>query len=169
MATAKTSAKKTAEPKKKAPKAAPVKAEKKAAPKGSKASPLAVMKEKFGDKAKLVEAVTKLTTEALWVGRTNKDRGGDKGLDHVSNAKLLRLHSIFTAVTEKFGSREKLIAAILDTEKRTKDEGYKSRLSAFPVPRLWDHFRTVEKRAKARAAAPEAPKAAKPAKAAKKA
>jgi hypothetical protein len=53
---------------------------------------------------------------------------------------------------EKFGTREKLIAAILDTEKRTKDEGYKSRLSAFPVPRLWDHFRTVEKRAKAQAA-----------------
>ncbi|MBL8742552.1 MAG: hypothetical protein JNK04_15700 [Myxococcales bacterium] len=110
------------------------------------------MKEKFGDKAKLVEAVTKLTGEDLWLGRTNKDRGGDKGLDHVSNAKLLRLHAVFSAVKEKFGTRDKLIAAILETEKRTKDEGYKSRLSAYPVPRLYDHYKAAEKRAKAAAA-----------------
>lgn len=158
MATAKTT-KKSAEPKKKAAKAAPAKAEKKAAPKGAKASPLAAMKEKFGEKAKLVEAVTKFTSEDLWVGRTNKDRGGDKGLDHVSNAKLLRLHAIFSAVKEKFGTRDKLIAAILDTEKRTKDEGYKSRLSAYPVPRLWDHFKSAEKRSKAKAAKAPAKKA----------
>ena len=142
----------------KAPKAAKP-TEKKGPPKGAKASPLAMMKEKFGEKAKLVEAVTSFTSEDLWVGRTNKDRGGDKGLDHVSNAKLLRLHAIFSAVKEKFGTREKLIAAILDSEKRTKDEGYKSRLSAHPVPRLYDHYRAAEKRAKAAAAKTAAKKA----------
>jgi hypothetical protein len=134
-------------------------------------SPLATVKDKFGDKAKLVAAVEKFTGEDLWIGRTNED----KGLAHVSNAKLLRLHATFTEVKEKFGTREKLVAAVLDVEKRTKDEGYKARISAWPVPRLYDFYKAAAKRAKAAApktkAAPKAkaaaPKAA-PAKAAKK-
>ena len=123
-------------------------------------SPLATVKEKFGDKAKLVEAVQNLVSDDLWVGRTNED----KGLAHVSNAKLLRLHATFAAVKEKFGTRAKLIDAILELEKRTKDEGYKSRLSAYPVPRLWDRYRSLERRG--RAASKPAKKAAAPAKAA---
>jgi hypothetical protein len=131
-------------------------------------SPLASVKETFGDKKKLVEAVQKFTGEDLWLGRTSKD----KGLDHVSNAKLLRLHATFSAVKEKFGTRAKLIDAIVVLEKRTKDEGYKSRLGAYPVPRLWDLFQSVDKRAKraekakaapvakAKKAAPAAPKKA---------
>ena len=122
-------------------------------------SPLAVVKDKFGDKAKLVAAVEKFTGEDLWVGRTNED----KGLAHVSNAKLLRLLATFTAVKEKFGTRAKLVDAIVAAEKRTKDAGYKSRIEAFPVPRLWDMFKSLEKRNKAAAAKlePKAPKAAK--------
>jgi hypothetical protein len=123
-------------------------------------SPLAIMKDTFGDKAKLVAAVEKFTTDELWVARTNKD----KGLSHVSNAKLLRLHATFSAVQEKFGTRAKLIDAILDVEKRAKDEGYKTRLSAFPVPRLWDLYKSASKRAGAKVAAEKkaaAPKAAK--------
>jgi hypothetical protein len=132
-------------------------------------SPLTIMKDTFGDKAKLVAAVEKFTTDELWVARTNKD----KGLSHVSNAKLLRLHATFSAVQEKFGTRAKLIDAILDVEKRAKDEGYKTRLSAFPVPRLWDLYKSASKRAgvkvasEKKAAAPKAakkPAAAKPAK-----
>jgi hypothetical protein len=139
-------------------------------------SPLTRMKEAFGDKAKLVEAIEKLTGEDLWVARTNKD----KGLAHVSNAKLLRLHATFTEVKDRFGTREKLIDAILELEKRTKDAGYRQRLSAWPVPRLYDAYKSTAKRlgapgaapaarapkpaAPAKAAAPEASKAAKPAK-----
>jgi hypothetical protein len=114
-----------------------------------KKSPLTIVKEKFGDKAKLVEAVKAFQTDELWLGRTAADRGGDKGLSHVSNAKLLRLHTTFAAVKEKFGTRDKLIGAILDNEKRSKDEGYKKRLSAYPVPRLWDLYKTSERRKKA--------------------
>jgi hypothetical protein len=106
-------------------------------------SPLALVKEKFTDKKQLVAAIEKLTGEDLWLGRTSKD----KGLAHVSNAKLLRLHATFAAVKEKFGTRVKLIDAILVLEKRTKDEGYKSRIGAYPVPRLWDLHQTLEKRA----------------------
>ena len=146
MAQTKTTKKSETAPSKSAAKA-PAKAAPKAAPKN--ASPLAAMKAAFGTKDKLVEAVTAFTTEDLWVGRTSKDRGGDKTLKHVSNAKLLRLHQVFTQVKSQFGTRDKLIGAILDLEKRAKDEGYKGRLSAFPVPRLYDLYKAAAKRAKA--------------------
>ena len=105
-------------------------------------SPLSVVKEKFGDKDKLVEAVQKFVGDDLWVSRENKD----KGLAHVSNAKLLRLHATFAEVKEKFGTRAKLIDAICEIEKRAKDEGYKSRLLKYPVPRLYDMYKSVAKR-----------------------
>lgn len=126
-------------------------------------SPLSLVKDKFGDKAKLVAAVEKFTKDDLWIAKVNQD----KGLAHVSNAKLLRLVSTFTAVKEKFGTRAKLIDAICELEKRTKDDGFKKRLGAYPVPRLFDMWQSSDKRAKS-AAAPKAAKA-KAAPAAKKA
>jgi hypothetical protein len=124
-------------------------------------SPLALVKDKFQDKKSLVAAIEKLTGDALWLGRTN----ADKGLAHVSNAKLLRLHATFSAVKEKFGTRDKLVDAILSLEKRTKDAGYKARINAYPVPRLWDLYKSTEKRAaktteKTKAKGPAAPKKA---------
>src|SRR5438067_799834 len=121
-------------------------------------SPLSLVKEKFGDKAKLVTAVETFQGDDLWVARVNKG----KGLAHVSNAKLLALHATFTAVKERFGTRAKLIDAICELEKRTKDEGFKKRLGAYPVPRLWDMFRAADKRhapRKKKTAAREAAKA----------
>jgi hypothetical protein len=111
-------------------------------------SPLATLKSKFENKAKLVSELEKLTKDDdLWVSRLN----ANKGLAHVSNAKLLRLHATFAAVKEKFGTRAKLIDAILEIEKRTKDDGFKARLTAFPVPRLWDMYRAASKRSGAAA------------------
>jgi hypothetical protein len=120
-------------------------------------SPVGAVKEAFGDKAKLVAELEKLAKtdgDDLWVSRLN----AKKGLVHVSNAKLLRLHRTFTAVKEKFGTRAKLIDAIAEIEKRAKDEGYKTRLGAYPVPRLWDMYQSVSKRlgAPERAAAKKA-------------
>lgn len=130
-------------------------------------SPLSLVKDKFGDKAKLVAEVEKFTSDDLWVGRTNQN----KGLAHVSNAKLLRLHNVFSAVKEKFGTRAKLIDAVLELEKRTKDAGYRARLEAYPVPRLWDMYRSAAKRngAAAPKAAPTEKKAPAKKAAAKKA
>jgi hypothetical protein len=127
-------------------------------------NPLGTLKKKFGDKAKLVAELEKFTKdEALWVNRVNDD----KGLAHVSNAKLLKLHATFTAVKEKFGTRAKLIDAIAEIEKRAKDEGFKTRLGNYPVPRLWDLYRSSSKRAGAVAKAAEGKPAKKaPAKAA---
>ncbi len=106
-------------------------------------SPLAQIKDKFGNKEKLVAELEKLTKDDdLWVNRTNKD----KGLAHVSNAKLLRLQKTFAEVKEKFGTRAKLIDAIVELEKRTKDAGFKTRLDAYPVPRLYDMYKSASKR-----------------------
>ena len=135
-------------------------------------SPAAIVKQQFGDKAKLVAALGPLTSDDLWVNRTNET----KGLDRVSNAKLLRLFVVLSAVKEKFGTRTKLVDAICEIEKRAKDEGFKKRLLAYPVPRLYDTYRSAAKRAGIRVEAPtpvlrsapagDAPKAA-PAKAPK--
>lgn len=111
------------------------------------ASPLSIVKQKFGDKAKLVEAVKALATDELWLGRTNQDRGGDRGLEHVSNAKLLKLHKVLSEVKEKFATRAGLIDAILEVEKRAKDADLRKRLEAFPVPRLFDLYASAKKRA----------------------
>ena len=132
-------------------------------------TPLQHAKEKFGEKSKLVEAVKAFTTDDLWLGRTNDK----KGLGRVSNSKLLRLHATFSAVKEKFGTRLKLIDAVAELEKRAKDDGYKARLAGYPVPRLFDMWRSADKRAKVAAkapkAAPKAPKAEAKKPAAKKA
>jgi hypothetical protein len=116
-------------------------------------SPLALVTEKFTDKKSLVTAVQKFTGEELWVAKTSKN----KGLAHVSNAKLLRLHQTFSQVKEKFATRFKLIDAIVALESRTKDEGYRNRLLAFPVPRLWDMYKSAEKRKGTAPAAAKAP------------
>ncbi len=50
------------------------------------------------------------------------------------------------AVKEQ-GGRAALVSKILEAEKRTKDEGYKSRLERFPTPRLLDYYRAAVKRA----------------------
>ena len=128
-------------------------------------SPLAALKAKFESKEKLVAELEKFTkSDDLWVGRLNEK----KGLAHISNAKLLRLHATFTAVKEKFGTRAKLIDAIAEIEKRTKDEGFKTRLGNYPVPRLWDMYQSASKRQAAAKKAPVKKTASTPKKAAPK-
>jgi|SoiMethySBSTD1v2_1073268.scaffolds.fasta_scaffold221751_4 hypothetical protein len=114
-------------------------------------SPAAIVKQQFGDKAKLVAALGPLTSDDLWVNRVSEN----KGLERVSNAKLLRLFGVLSAVKEKFGTRAKLIDAICEIEKRAKDEGFKKRLLAYPVPRLYDTYRSAAKRAGIRVETPK--------------
>ncbi len=138
-------------------------------------SPSQIVKDKFGDKQKLVDAVKQFVNDDLWVGRENKD----KGLARVSNAKLLRLLETFTAVQAKWGTRGKLIDAVVEASGRTKDQGYRASIQNWPVPRLFDAYKSLTKKAtaktkpageKKKAAAPKAaPKAAEKKPAAKKA
>lgn len=107
-------------------------------------TPLAIVKDRFGSKEKLVEAVQGLTSKDLWLDRVNEQ----KGLARVSNAKLLRLHDTLEDAKKRFGSRDKLIGAICKLEKREKDDGYKTRLGGYPLPRLVDLHDAAEKRSK---------------------
>ncbi|HJL18012.1 MAG TPA: hypothetical protein RMH99_20280 [Sandaracinaceae bacterium LLY-WYZ-13_1] len=107
-----------------------------------KLSPLAQVKDRFGSKKELIEAIQKLTDDDLFLDRLNED----KGLERVSNKKLLHLHAVLTEVKEQFGSRDQLIDAICEVEGR-KDEGYKTRLGRWPTPRLYDWYRSAKKRA----------------------
>jgi hypothetical protein len=119
-----------------------------------KKTPLSQVKERFGSKEKLVEAVEELATDELWIDRYNEDRG----LQSVSNAKLLRLHDQLTDVKQRFGTRDALIEEILKLEKRTKDEGLKTRLARYPIPRLLDLHRAASRRLARKKPAPAAPK-----------
>jgi len=126
-------------------------------------SPFGSVKERFESKEKLIAAVQKLATKDLWLERVN----ATKGLGKVSNAKLLRLHDVLTRAKEGFGSRDKLIASIVELAKRAKDQGYAARLEGYPLPRLLDlhgSLARADKRAKKAPAkaAPKAKKAAAP-------
>src|SRR3954468_15257153 len=109
-----------------------------------KKSPVAVVKERFESKAKLVEAVQKLATADLWVERLNVD----KGLAKVSNEKLIKLHDVLVDAKQRFGSRDKLISAILELKKRTKDVSYSAGLKKFALPQLLDLHASIERAGK---------------------
>jgi hypothetical protein len=125
-----------------------------------KTSPLKAVKDRFGDKDKLVAAVKELATEDLWLPIVNEA----KGLERVSNAKLLRLHETLSRVKKDFGSRSKLIDSILTLGKRNKDVGLKGHLERLSTPRLVDMHSTAHRSSKvtekAAAAKPTAAKAA---------
>lgn len=109
-----------------------------------KKSPLAEVKERFGSKEKLVKELKGLFDK----GELFEDRlSPEKGLAHVSNAKLLKLHKVATEIKDRFNTREKLVEDLLRTMKRTKDEGLKSRFEKWGLPRLWDYYKSVTKRA----------------------
>jgi hypothetical protein len=131
-------------------------------------SPLALVKERFSNKEGLVAAVKALATDELWNGRR---LNSDKGLEHVSNKKLLHLHDTLAGVKKEYGSRSKLIDAVIEAEKRGKDTGYRTGLEKQSTPALVQQLAVLKRRAKAAEAkaAPKARKAAPKPKAAPKA
>lgn len=119
-------------------------------------TPIQIVKERFSDKAGLVKAV-----QGLMGGELTNDRrlNADKGLDSVSNKKLLHLHDVLSQVKKDFGSRDKLIKAIAETGKRTKDADFAKSLEDASTPRLFELYRAGQSRSKKRAAAPAKPAA----------
>ena len=137
----KTPAKKTAAskakaaPKKAAPKA---KAKTKAAPK-PKAAPVKVgprhpkgrVAEAHGSKAALAKALAPV------LARTDEDAGAlETRLAKASNAQLLRLQRAATTLKDKYGSRDKLIAAIGTATRKSTDKDYLAKLDSFSLPQL---------------------------------
>lgn len=108
-----------------------------------KKSPFQEVQERFGSKADLVKEIRALVEKTdLFVAKFNETKGPDR----VSNAKLLRLHRLATEVQEKFGSREKLIDAVLELEGRIKDKDYRKRFERYTLGRLWDVYRSADRR-----------------------
>jgi len=108
-------------------------------------SPLSIVKARFGDdpkkaKEKLVAAVKKVAGKDLWLDKLN----GDKGLQNVSNRKLLHLEQVFEAMGKEFGSRDKLIGEIAKRQGRDKDKDYLARLDGESTPSLWDRYQSVQ-------------------------
>lgn len=109
-----------------------------------KKTPMAEVKERFGSKEALVKELKDwFSTGSLFEDKLN----ADKGLLHVSNQKLLHLHKVATEVKERFTTRENLVNDLLKTMNRVKDAGFKTRVEQWSLPRLWDYYRSVSKKA----------------------
>lgn len=146
MATKKTTTKTAA------PKAAAKTTTKKAAPKGEKKAaapakarhPRARVVENHTSKAELAKSLASLLAVAGEDADTVEGR-----LKTASNAQLLRLSRVTATVKQKYGNREKLIAAIGTAEKKTKDKDFLAKLESYTLPQLLDLASAAERRARA--------------------
>jgi hypothetical protein len=94
------------------------------------------------------EALAKALASSLAVGGEDADTVAGR-LKTASNTQLLRLQRVVETVKQKWGSREKLIQAITDAGKASKDKDYVAKLGTFSLPRLVDLATSVERRARA--------------------
>lgn len=119
-------------------------------------SPLAQARSLAGTKQELIDKLTTLATEALWTNRMRDSRGWKR----LSNARLVRLHTILTEASKRFASRAEIIDAIAKANGHAKDNDYKKGFEGHTLPRLMDALGAAENRVKladrkkARAAAP---------------
>lgn len=131
-----------------------------------KKSPLVLVKDQFGSKEKLVDALIALPESVFDRGEDGEDDKDAfrKRLLGAANSKLLRLHRTGKAVSERWGSKAKLVEAILDLRKRTKDQDYRTKLSTLPIGKLYDQVSSLEKTARKakRKATPRPPAKAAP-------
>lgn len=161
MATKKTTEKKATKPA--AKKAAAKKPAKKAAPKAAKTAkepkepkekaaakeaaprhPKARVAAAHGSKQALAKSL------ATSIARDDEDTDVIANrLEKASNTQLLRLQHVVSTVKEKYGSREKLIAAIGAAEKKSTDKDYLAMLDTLSLPNLLDLATSVEHRARA--------------------
>jgi len=108
-------------------------------------SPLQQVKDRFGSKEALIKELKGLVEKTdLFVQKFSEQ----KGLERVSNLKLMRLHRLAKEVQEKFGTRQKLIDALVELEGRVKDADYRKRFEPYTIGRLYDVYRATERRVK---------------------
>lgn len=92
------------------------------------------------------EALAKALAASLATDNEDSDTVAGK-LKTASNTQLLRLQKVVQVVKDKWGSREKLIQALLDGAKAGKDKDYGAKLSTFSLPRLVDMAQSATRRA----------------------
>ncbi len=89
--------------------------------------------EKHGSKAELAKTI------AAAIARADQDAGSlETQLKKASNAQLLRLQRATQTLKDKFGSRDKLIAAIGAASNKAKDSDYLAKLEKYSLPQLLD-------------------------------
>lgn len=95
--------------------------------------PKARVAEAHGSKAALAKAIAPL------LARTDEDTGAlEDRLKKASNAQLLRLQRATQTLKDKFGNREKLIAAIGEAQRKAKDKDFLAKLDSYSLPVLLD-------------------------------
>jgi hypothetical protein len=94
------------------------------------------------------EALAKTLASVLATGGEDADTVAGR-LKTASNSQLLRLQRLVETVKQKWGSRDKLIAAITDATKSGKDKDYVAKLESFSLPRLVDMASSAARRARA--------------------
>jgi hypothetical protein len=116
----------------------------------TKKSPLARQKDEHESKEKLVDRVVALLAS---IKKSDDDKDALKArLLAASNKKLLRLADVAGEIKSKWGSVDKLAAAIGEALGRQKDAPYVQKLAAISPARLFDLWKTAEKRGKKKAA-----------------
>jgi hypothetical protein len=121
-----------------------------------KKSPQQIVKERFGEKSKLIEAVVGLV-EAQEGESADAHK---RRLRNVSNAKLLHLLVIAERVKE-LGGRDAIVKKILEIKGQPKDHEYGDRLRRMTLGRIVDMLASLQRAAKKAAPAKAAPAAAK--------
>lgn len=95
--------------------------------------PKARVAEAHGSKAALAQAL------AQSLARADEGTGAlEARLKKASNAQLLRLQRATQTMKDKFGDRDKLIAAIGAATNRSKDKDYLTKLASYSLPQLLD-------------------------------
>jgi len=126
-----------------------------------KKTPQQIVKDTYGDKGKLIDAVVGLVeADGEETAEQHKRR-----LRNVSNAKLLHLIALGERVKE-LGGRDAIVKQILELKRQPKDHEYADHLRKLALGRIVDLLQSLQRRGK-RSAAP-APKAAPAAKKAAK-
>ena len=95
-------------------------------------TPLHTVKEKFGSKAKLVEQLVGLVQRQTDEG----DAELTERLMRVSNRKLITLHEREQALKASFGSREKLVSALVLKTLGRNDADLEAKLGQYSTGRL---------------------------------
>lgn len=95
--------------------------------------PRARVAEAHGSKAALAKAI------APFVARGDEDIDAlELRLKTASNAQLLRLQRATQTLKDKYGDRDKLIAAIGAATKKANDKDYLAKLATYSLPQLLD-------------------------------
>jgi hypothetical protein len=104
-------------------------------------TPLQAVKRLYQSKEKLIDKVVDVAREADEEVAEVKER-----LATVSNKKLLRLAEVGKSIKEKYGSKDKLVAAVSQAVGKAKDKDYVARLKQYSSSRLLDMARGAERR-----------------------